>query len=691
MRALPVTLTMSLFVVSAVTAQYSGGTGEPNNPHQIATAADLIALGEMPGDYDKHFLLTADIDLDPNLPGRTVFDNAVIAPKWETPFTGFFGGNRHTISHLATTGAGYLGLFGGLKLGGTIKDLGVIDVNISESGGQVGALVAYSEGEITNCYSSGTVTGDGRIGGLVGFNDGRVNRCYSASSVRGTHEVGGLVGYNTGTLTQCYSIGAVRGSGWASSVGGLAGVNFSLITCRYSTAPVSGFYSVGGLVGDTGMGGHVSRCYSSGVVCGDDVVGGLVGGNYGGSVVDCYSTSPVHGTHSVGGLVGSNSSEVSHCYSTGVVHGDDEVGGLVGSNLDTWGHVINCFWDIRTSVQVASAGGEGRATDEMQTAATFLQAGWDFVGETKNGRQDLWLIREGQEYPKLRELSEDYQPGPVPAFCPEPQDGAIEITQSPILSWVPGRPGLRYDVYFGDDEGAVVHATIDSLDIYRGRQLPEMTTYEPGHLAWGETYYWRIGGVNESDPNSLRKDSVWSFTTADFLVVDDFESYSDDDNRIYETWIDGWFNGTGSLVLGWWGALMEPPVHGGRQSMPFSYDNAAPPYYSEVYRTWDAPQDWAIYDALTLYFHGRTDNEGDSLYVALVDRDGRTAVVVHPDPGIVGINKWTRWTIPFSDFTSVNAVAIKSLCIGVGNRDNPQPGGIGQICIDDIRLTKRTP
>jgi hypothetical protein len=60
-------------------AKYSGGTGEPNDPYQIATAADLIALGETPGYYDKHFILTADIDLAPNLPGRKVFDNAVIA------------------------------------------------------------------------------------------------------------------------------------------------------------------------------------------------------------------------------------------------------------------------------------------------------------------------------------------------------------------------------------------------------------------------------------------------------------------------------------------------------------------------------------------------------------------------------------------------------------------------------------
>jgi hypothetical protein len=66
-------LTTCLLVLPAH-AKYSGGSGTAQDPYQIATAADLIALGETPGDYDKHFLLTADIDLDPKLPGRRMFD-----------------------------------------------------------------------------------------------------------------------------------------------------------------------------------------------------------------------------------------------------------------------------------------------------------------------------------------------------------------------------------------------------------------------------------------------------------------------------------------------------------------------------------------------------------------------------------------------------------------------------------------
>ena len=94
-RAYVATAALLLAFASTATAKYSGGSGEPNDPYQIATAADLIALGETPGDYDKHFVLTADIDLDPKLPGRKVFDKAVIAPDMDPVEVGFSGHSVH--------------------------------------------------------------------------------------------------------------------------------------------------------------------------------------------------------------------------------------------------------------------------------------------------------------------------------------------------------------------------------------------------------------------------------------------------------------------------------------------------------------------------------------------------------------------------------------------------------------------
>ena len=118
-RVLVATAVLLLNLVALpVQAKYSGGSGTAADPYQIATAADLIALGETPADYDKHFILTADIDLDPNLPGRKVFDKAVIAPDTNpndmhsdfqgTPFGGVFDGNGHAISHLSIKGGGWL-------------------------------------------------------------------------------------------------------------------------------------------------------------------------------------------------------------------------------------------------------------------------------------------------------------------------------------------------------------------------------------------------------------------------------------------------------------------------------------------------------------------------------------------------------------------------------------------------------
>jgi hypothetical protein len=71
----------------------------------------------------------------------------------------------------------------------------------------------------------------------------------------------------------------------------------------------------------------------------------------------------------------------------------------VGWN-EYWG-VTNSFWDIETSGQTSSAGGTGKTTAEMQTASTFLEAGWDFVDETANGTEDIWSICEGTNYPRL--------------------------------------------------------------------------------------------------------------------------------------------------------------------------------------------------------------------------------------------------------------------------------------------------
>jgi hypothetical protein len=149
----------------------------------------------------------------------------------------------------------------------------------------------------------------------------------------------------------------------------------------------------------------VNNCYATGNVSGTTRVGGLVGYNSSGtSVTNCYSTGSVSGTLEVGGLAGRNVGTVTNSYSTGSVSGTSYVGGLVGSDTiggDT-GTATASFWDVNSSGKDTSAGGTGLMTADMQTRSTFTSAGWDFLGETANGTEDIWrLCVDLTDYPRF--------------------------------------------------------------------------------------------------------------------------------------------------------------------------------------------------------------------------------------------------------------------------------------------------
>jgi len=322
---------------------------------------------------------------------------------------GLVGDNYHgTVSNCYSTGTvtGESNLVGGLVGRNYYGTISKCYNSGTVSGGydRIGGLVGDNDGTISNCYSSGTVSGgDDRIGGLVGDNDGTISNCYSTGTVSGDDDVGGFVGINDGTLSNCSSNGSVSGS---YRVGGLVGNNDETISNCYSSGTVSGGDDgIGGLVGDND--GTISNCYSTGKVSGDDNVGGFVGDNDG-TISNCYSSGTViGGDDRIGGLVGDNDGTISNCYSTGKVSGDDNVGGLVGRFSS--GDIITCFWNLETSnmldglgnIDLDPNGAMGRTTSEMRGANTFLSAGWDFIGETINGSNDVWWILEGKDYPRL--------------------------------------------------------------------------------------------------------------------------------------------------------------------------------------------------------------------------------------------------------------------------------------------------
>ena len=107
---------------------------------------------------------------------------------------------------------------------------------------------------------------------------------------------------------------------------------------------------------------------------------------------------------------------------------------------------------------------------------------------------------------------------------PNPANGAVDVKQTPVLSWTPGAYAASHEVYFGADAGAVRNATKASPE-YKATKALGDESYAPAKLAWTTTYYWRIDEVNSVNPDSPWVGKVWSFTTADFAVIDDFEAY----------------------------------------------------------------------------------------------------------------------------------------------------------------------
>jgi hypothetical protein len=204
---------------------------------------------------------------------------------------------------------------------------------------------------------------------------------------------------------------------------------------------------------------------------------------------------------------------------------------------------------------------------------------------------------------------------PVQARQPSPAGDTDGVPVDAGFDWREGRQAASHQVYFSTDKAAVVS----------GAALVDTTTtssYQPPSLDFGKLYYWRVDEVNNA-PVSAWQGDVWSFTTAEFTDIDNFESYTNESpNRVFQTWIDGWGfskdeffpngdpgNGTNALV-GYdpaVGNIMETSItHGGVQSMPVEYNNVNAPYYSEVERTWASPQNWTTNGAteLSLWFRG---------------------------------------------------------------------------------------
>jgi len=272
---------------------------------------------------------------------------------------------------------------------------------------------------------------------------------------------------------------------------------------------------------------------------------------------------------------------------------------------------------------------------------------------------------------------------------PIPSNGAVDVTQTQILTWIASDNAASHQVYFGADKNAVQSADSGSPE-YKGSNNLGSESYDPGKLEWDSTYYWR---VDEVETAGTQKGLVWSFTTANFLIVDDFESYNDLEpadpasNRIFNVWLDGFGDPTNGALVGY----ANPPfaeqilVHGGLQSMPLEYDNSVGK--SEATLTLTSLSDWTekSVDTLTIWFRGTSANTPETLYVTL----NGSAVVDHDNPDAAKITSWTEWNVSLQAFADqgVNLPFVNTITLGLRS----VTGGTGLMYFDDIRLYPPAP
>ncbi|MHC4462302.1 MAG: LamG domain-containing protein [Planctomycetota bacterium] len=273
---------------------------------------------------------------------------------------------------------------------------------------------------------------------------------------------------------------------------------------------------------------------------------------------------------------------------------------------------------------------------------------------------------------------------PVVAREPKPASGATNIEVDNVtLSWRAGREAAKHDVYLSTDEQAVIDGTAPITTVTDA-------SHGPLSLDLAQTYFWKVDEVNEAESPAMWEGDLWNFTTREFLVVDDFESYNDLDpdapqsNRIFNTWIDGYEQPMNGSIVGY----DVPPfaeqstVHSGWQSMPLAYDNTGTAVHSEAERTFAVGQNWTKAGAVTLvlYFHGTEGNTGQ-LYVKVND----SKVVYDGDAGDIAKPQWQQWNIDLAS-VGMNLQNVTKLAIGINGT-----GASGKLYFDDIRLYRLAP
>ncbi|MCF0184488.1 MAG: hypothetical protein HUK01_09170, partial [Bacteroidaceae bacterium] len=283
----------------SVCGDYQPATKNADDVYEIANAGQLYWFAQKVngGQSGINGMLVDNIVVNDSVlkTDGSLCDNNSTFRVW-TPigydywYKGIFDGQGHTISglYVNNTNMASVGLFGEIDNTAKIKNVGVVD-SYFRADGRVGGIGGANCGSLSNCYNTGTVSGNNEmVGGVCGFSDGSLFNCYNTGTVSGSRDyVGGVCGNGTyANISNCYNTGAVSGNG--NYVGGVCGIGLAAnITHCYNTGKVTGNGYVGGVYGDS-QNATITNCYNTGTVSGSYYSGGVCGKGQAATITNCY-------------------------------------------------------------------------------------------------------------------------------------------------------------------------------------------------------------------------------------------------------------------------------------------------------------------------------------------------------------------------------------------------------------------
>jgi len=650
-------------------------------PIQISTADQLKAIGADATSLAGNYILVNDIDLA-GYPWKAIFG-----------FGGTFDGNGHVVKNLTTNNkdnrAG--GLFGKTLAGSVVKNVGVVDCNIT-SGWYPGALVGDCFGVVDSCFvAGGTVaSGSGLDAGNVGsFSgllrpSGSISNCYSTADVtfgdKEWENQGGFIGHIAGPVTNCYYAGVVTVAPDGGVGGGFHGNGVGPITSSYFDVEVGGIAALDS-AGSSTKGGRTT----------DDMKqeSTYVGWDF----ANVWSIDEGQGYPQLRMFLPANPKATGPLPKDGGVIEDTfvELSWTAGAGAAT--HKVYVGKDKNAVAQ--------GTVEAVETAAASLVVGIPdapLAPSLTPGTTYYWRVDAVGDKTTTGDVW-SFSVAPETAYGPSPADAARMKNPPTVLSWKAGFGAILHYVTIGTSLDEVKAAELGS-----GIETAE-TTVDPGLIEAGRIIYWRVDELN-GDTGEFVQGPVWSFATAS-SVVDDFEGYKEDPNdpaaiSIFDVWLDGWDetlgNGTGAVVSNKDAPYAEQfVVHSGIQAMPFWFDNSgqtpvgAREFYSETSRTFAPAADWSGQTTLALWYRGRSQNAAEILSVVITDASSNSVVIENvAEQNAVQSRKWTEWAISLGGIEGIDLSRVATLAIRIGDPGTQKAGSKGKIYIDDIAIYPQT-